>query len=306
MRAAALEVVVVGLGVGALLCLPPLARIGSAAEKVETIEREQAGPNQGRLSLTLNNDFTTAYFFRGIMNERDGFIWQPSIDLALSVYRGDGAIESVDLGLGIWSSVHSEETLADGSGPEALYETDYFPSVSLMWNGGLLTSLVYYFYTSPNGAFDTIEQIDLDFVYDDVGPLGAFSMYPTARFSFELKNTSFGDEEGGYFELAGAPRLELAMPGDQSDSYPIEVSFPWVLGLSLYDYYEDAGGDDDTFGFVSLGADASVPLAFIPQDFGSWSATAGVDVYFLGGHLEDANEDDEIYPVFTASITMDY
>ena len=294
-----------------LLFASPLVREVLAAEEVDEdavveVEEEDEGPNQGRLSLTLNNDFTTAYFFRGIMNERDGFIWEPSVDLSLNVYEGDDALESVDLGFGVWASYQSEDTLAEGAGPKALYETDYYPSVTLAWAGGLETSLTYYFYTSPNGAFNTVEQLDLGLAYDDSDLLGEFALNPTATFSFEIENTSFGDKEGGYFELAGAPGLEVAMPGDESDSYPIGLSFPIVLGLSMYDYYEDDNGDDDTFGFVSLGADASIPLAFIPEDFGSWSVTAGLDVYFLGNHLEDANENDDVFPVFTGSVTMDY
>jgi len=57
---------------------------------------------------------------------------------------------------------------------------------------------------------------------------------------------------------------------------------------------------------VTLGVDAGVPLAFIPEEFGSWSTTLGLDVFFLSDRLEDVNEDDNPYPVFTASVTMDY
>jgi hypothetical protein len=293
-----------------LLLSSPLAREARAVEDEEevavvAVEEEDEGPNQGRLSLTLNNDFTTAYFFRGILNERKGLIWQPSLDLSLNVYAGDGALESVDLGFGIWASYQSEDTLAEGAGPESLYEVDYYPSITLAWAGGIETSLIYYFYTSPNGAFNTVEQLDLELAYDDSELLGAFALNPTATFSFETKNTSFGDKEGGYFELAGAPGLEIALPGDESGSYPLGVSFPVVLGLSMYDYYEE-DGDEDTFGYVTLGVDAGVPLAFIPEDFGSWSATLGLDVFFLSDRLEDVNEDDNPYPVFTASVTMDY
>jgi len=294
------------VAVSALVLSLPLTRSIRAEEEEVVALEEDEGPNRGRLSLTLNNDFTTAYFFRGLMNERKGFIWQPALVLALNIYEGDDGLASVDLGFGIWNSIHSEETLADGAGPEAIYETDYYPSITFSWEGGLDTSLIYYFYTSPNGAFNTVEQIDLVLAYDDSELLGAFAMEPTATLSFEVKNSSFGDREGGYFELAGAPGFDVPMAGDESGSYPIELSFPILLGLSMYDYYEDDAGDDETFGYVSVGADASVPLAFIPEDYGSWSATAGVDVYFLGNHAEDANENDEVYPVFTGSITMDY
>ncbi len=51
-----------------LLLSSPLVREVRAVEEEEEVavvevEEEDAGPNQGRLSLTLNNDFTTAYSF---------------------------------------------------------------------------------------------------------------------------------------------------------------------------------------------------------------------------------------------------
>jgi hypothetical protein len=262
---------------------------------------EDEGPNTGRFSITLNNDFTNAYFFRGVLNERDGFIWQPSIELSMNVYSGEGLLTGVDLGFGIWNSVHTEETLADGAGPEALYETDYYPSITFTWAETLQTSVIYYWYTSPNGAFNTVEQIDLELSYDDSGLLGPFAFYPTATFSFELENTSFGDEEGGYFEFIGSPGFEVAL----SDDYPLAVSFPCVIGVSMYDYFEDDSGDDE-LGYGSLGLDAGLPLAFIPPDYGAWSVTLGLDIYLFNDNLEEANEGDEIYDVWTGSITMEY
>jgi hypothetical protein len=49
-----------------------------------------AAPNTGRLSLLLGNDFTTAYFFRGIVQERRGFITQPYAEVGLKLYEGKG------------------------------------------------------------------------------------------------------------------------------------------------------------------------------------------------------------------------
>ena len=76
-------------------------------------------------------------------------------------------------------------------------------------------------------------------------------------------------------------------------------------GLPLYDYFEDDSGDDE-FGYGSAGLDLSLPLAFVPPDYGAWSATLGVDVYFFADNLEQANEGDSISDVYTGSITMEY
>ena len=285
----------------ACLSLGLVMALAGGVSAHEEGEEEGEGPNRGRLSLTFNNDFTTAYFFRGVLNERDGFIWQPSIDLGLNVYEGEGALTSVDLGIGVWNSIHTEETLADGSGPEGIYETDYYPSIAFTLGNVLETVITYYWYTSPNGAFNTVEEAEISLAYDDSELLGPFAFYPTATFAFEVHNTSFGDDEGGVFEFGGTPGVEVPL----AENYPLSIDFPFMLGLSMYDYYEDDSGDD-TFGYFSQGLDAGIPLAFIPEDYGAWSFTLGVDVFFFGDNLEDANEGDSPYAVWTASLTLDY
>ena len=267
-------------------------------------EEEASGPNAGRMSFSLYSDFTTAYFFRGILQERNGFIWEPSADLSINVYAGDGTLASVDLGFNVWNSVHSNKTLADGSGPSNLYETDYTPSITLGWSNGFETSLSYPIFTSPNGAFSTVQQIDVGIAYDDSELLGPFALAPAVTFSFETDNTNFGTgKKGGFFELAGGPSFDL--PLDDEGNYPITTSVPLALGLSLYNYYDD-GTSDDTFGFFSFGLTASVPLAFIPEDFGTWSAGAGINVLVLSTTLKDINMGDSPFPIGTASISMEY
>jgi hypothetical protein len=294
-------------------------------EKADTLgtpearESEAAGPNRGRLSLTVASDITTAYFFRGILVERDGFIWQPYIELALNVFRGDGLLSSVDLGMGTWFSVQSEQTGATGEGPENLYEIDFYPSITATLSNGLSSSLSYIVYTSPNGAFSTVQQIDLGFAYDDSEVLGPFAVGPTATLSFEVDNGSdLGTRKGGYFELAGAPGFELEFEDGAAEDYPLAFTFPLALGLSMYDYYEfcfSPVDDDDnclgpthnqTFGFFSFGANAGVPLAFIPEDFGAWGVNLGINVYTLSQTLKNVNEGDNPYPVGTLSIAMQY
>jgi hypothetical protein len=311
------------------LAAPTTARAeaGEAApkeygQKADTLgtpepEVEIAGPNRGRVSFTLASDFTTAYFFRGILQERNGFIWQPYGEMAINLFKGEGILSSVDLGMGAWFSFQSEQTGATGGGPSNLYEVDYYPSISASLSNGLSTSVSYILYTSPNGAFSTIQQLDLGLAYDDSELLGPFAIGPTATFSFEVDNGSDGgSREGGYFELAGAPSIDLSFPADDAGNYPLTMSFPLAVGLSMYDYYEfcdlDALGDcvgpthNQTFGFFSFGANAGVPLTFIPDDFGEWSANLGINVLVLSQTLKDVNAGDNPFPIGTFSIAMTY
>jgi hypothetical protein len=285
---------------------PPVDERGSdTLGTPEPQEAEEKGPNLGRVHFSLTNDFTTAYFFRGILQERNGFIWQPSAQLDFHLWEGDGILNSVSLGFGIWNSFQTEKTGATG-GPTNLYETDYYPSLTLGWAGGVESSVTYNVYTSPNGAFVTTQEVALGLSFDDSDLLGAFALSPTATFAFETDNTSFGtDTKGGYAEFGVEPGIELSFPGDDAGDYPITASVPLAVGISLYDYYND-GVDNDVWGFFSFGLSASVPLAFVPDDFGAWSIGAGVNVLVLNDTLKAINSNDNPYPVGTISLAMEY
>ena len=67
------------------------------------------GPNTGKVSLSGGVDFVTAYYFRGIAQETHGFIAQPYVDIGLNILEPDeGWLNSLDLGVGTWNSLHSE------------------------------------------------------------------------------------------------------------------------------------------------------------------------------------------------------
>jgi hypothetical protein len=282
---------------------PPSAKAEDAAA---TEEEDSDDPNLGALSITIDSTFTTAYMFRGILNVRDGLIWQPSISLSLNLFESEeGVVESVDLGMGTWLSIQSED-YAGTPGSDGTYEVDYYPSLSVTWAGGITSAITYYFYTSPNDTFRTVEEVAIDLSYDDSEMLGAFALNPTATFAFETHSTSFGTGKGAVFELGLEPGVELELPCEKGAEYPIALTFPFKMGLSMDEYYNDNAGEDDTFGYARLGLHAGIPLACIPPRYGQWSITNGFDVYFLGDALETYNQNDEVYPVWTSSITMDY
>jgi hypothetical protein len=287
---------------------PPMDERGAdtlGTPEVKEEEAEEKSPNRGRVHFSLTNDITTAYFFRGILQERNGFIWEPSAEIDFHLWDGDGILNAVSLGFGIWNSLQTEKTGANG-GPTNLYETDYYPSLTLGWAGGFETSVTYNVYTSPNGAFVTTQEVALGLAYDDSELLGPFALSPTATFAFETDNTSFGtDDKGGYAEFGVEPGVEATLPFSGAEDYPVTYSAPLALGISLYDFYND-GVDDDTFGFFSFGVTANVPLAFIPEDFGAWSAGVGLNVLVLNDTLKAINSNDNPFPVGTFSLAMEY
>lgn len=248
-----------------------------------------AGPNQGRVSLSVGFDITNFYLFRGIPQENAEFIIQPYTDIGFDLHKGDGLINSLDLNVGTWNSFHSNQTGASeiGTEPDSWYESDLYAGITMGILEDWETGVVYNVLTSPNDAFATIHEIQLSLGYDDSGLLGDWALSPTATMIFEVQNQADnGDDEGIYLELGFGPSFTF----NEGAAYPVTLSIPVKLGFSVDDYYENGIGDDDTFGYLDLGLGLGVPLAFIPDDLGDWEATASVHLVFLGDSASDIGE----------------
>jgi len=82
--------------------------------------------------------------------------------------------------------------------------------------------------------------------------------------------------------------------------YPITLSIPAALG-----YFTDAyaGGNGAGIGYVDVGVTASVPLAFIPKDYGTWTASANLTYYHTPSDDQPGNPR-ENFLVSTLSLGM--
>jgi hypothetical protein len=258
-----------------------------------------AQEEESAFSGVLQLDVTNAYFFRGILQEREGVIIQPWTELYYSLYSSeDGFLRDLTVGGGVWTSFHSERTGATQD-PQWFYEADYYPLVSMEFAGGVSLTTVYYFYTSPNKAWSTVQELNFKFAYDDSEALGDWAMAPWINFAIEMENTSFGADRGTGIQLGIGPTLWAAEDESVSLTMPVEV------GLSLEDYYENADGSGNhTFGYVSAGVVASIPLGFVPESAGEWSLNLGGKVFYFNEILSDANRNKSVYPVGTASLAV--
>jgi hypothetical protein len=261
-----------------------------------------AAPNSGRISFTLGSDVTTAYFFRGILQERYGLIVQPYGEVNLNLYSDDeGPITSFTLLGGLWNSIHSERTLESGSGPGNWYEADVYAGFKFSLMKKLETKLFYIAYTYPNGAFNTVQELDAVFSLNDSDWLGTFALYPTFTVAGELDNTALGTDRGVYFELGARPSFTII----QSETYPVTLAVPLTVTFGQ-DYFDLNSTDDDHFGYARGGLIFGIPLAFIPSDYGSWSVSTGAYIYSFGNNLETANLDDDPWVVGTWGVSMTY
>lgn len=270
-----------------------------------------AGANNGAVKFNANLDFTTAYFFRGILQQKNGVIAQPSASLDFNLFHnGSGFVKSADVVLGTWDSVHSKQV-----NQNILFETDYSGGVSLGLPDHFNLSSSYVTLTSPAGAFGDVQEIDTTLSYDDTGMwndmfggvMKGISLQPYAMYAVELtggaNHSSGGYGYGKYLEAGINPSLTLV----HSERYPITLSVPMKVGLSVGNYYQRLGNhQNNVWGYASVGTDLSMPLHCIPARYGQWSVHVGGEYMWLNNDLARANGNNGFQAIGTVGISMSY
>lgn len=221
------------------------------------------------------------YVSRGVVNENQGFIAQPYLDLYFKLYEGEGFINKVSLNLGLWSSLHSEKTFASpGTALPAWYEFDWMPGMTVTFAKNFALSITWLdfdFVSSGGRAGNLLGNLS----YDDTDLLGAFALKPHIAVMKTFIGNGVGvpgGNQGWYYEAGIAPGFTVGKGG----TYPVSFVFPINVGLGHETYNED-------FGYASAGINASVPLAFVPECYGSWTLSTGFTYLRQGDNAAEAS-----------------
>jgi hypothetical protein len=243
-----------------------------------------ADPNPGALTITGSIDFLNQYMFRGIRQNSTGLVTWPAVDLGIAAYSGDGGLKSVGINFGTWNSLHSGDTGSDSASGKMWYESDFYATVGFGFGGGTSFSTTYTAYTSPNSIFTTVKEISFKLGVDDSAQLGKFAVKPYLVLAQEFgTDVGTGQADGGanagtYMEIGFAPGYAASRAS---------IAFPIKIGLSLSDYYE-LDGEDNKFGFFSIGGIVTVPLGGTTS-YGAWNLHGGVEYQALGTTTEFFN-----------------
>jgi hypothetical protein len=269
-----------------------LAALASPALAQDAAAPAAPKPNNGAFTITGANDFTNAYMFRGIRQETNGFIDWPYFDLGIAAYSNDKApLKAVTIDFGTWNSLHSDVTgaktdishLGCACG-KSWYESDFYATLGLGFQGGVSVGATYTAYTSPNLLFKTVQEIAFKVAVDDSSYLKKASLKPYGLVAFEFKADNGHQADGGakrgtYVELGVGPGY----------SWPkASIAVPVKVGLSGQDYYE-FNGKSDVFGYFSAAGVVTVPFTSAPTKFGTWNVHGGVEYQKYGGSLRDLN-----------------
>lgn len=244
-------------------------------EVKETVITE---PKKSRISGDLGLTILNAYNTRGIIVQNDGVIFQPYVNVYLNLYRGEGIINSVSIQAGLWGDLSSNLKVSDPSRDEAtrhFTELDFIPGASVTFLKRFTLTLLYNRYIAPAGGYNSGQWLQGILGYDDSGLIFPnFSFQPLFKALYELPSDTPAGLRGHswYFEPSLTPNYTFFA----NTKYPLNVGLNFTLGLGTEFYAGEA------FGYFAFGPQVSVPLGFIPSDFGKWTVSAGYRHYYLG------------------------
>ena len=248
---------------------------------------EPAAPKL-KLNVLLQLDVSDHYITpRGLNVENDGAIFQPLALLFANLYSSESSfISDVTLTAGLWSSFHTEKSGAD---PGNWNELDPILGLSYKFADCFKFETNYTAFKSMTDSYPTSQHLELKLSMDDSKWLGKFALNPFVAYWLELddKATVVFDpatsEESFYFTLGINPTIKF-------DAVKLEFpTFVNIVGNEFYQEFDGSGGGGGAAVFFTS-IKASVPLKFIPQEYGFWTWYAGVKYYHLNNDgLEDGN-----------------
>ena len=265
---------------------------------------EPKRPNTGHIALNFGVDWVSAYYFRGIAQEQSGANFQPYGSLSFKLIENAGPLTALTATPGIWNNWHAGGgTLVDPVDPKFWYESDlYFTLAATLWEN-VTIGLTYTAYTSPNDSFRAVQELALGVSLNDSKWLGAFALNPSLLVAGEVDGQAdAGRAHGVYLQLGLNPGYTLA----PKSAYPLTISLPVTLGLSGSNYYEFGTTRNPGFGYVQFGPVFSVPVAFIPKSYGTWTVKGAVEFLFLGETLKPLNDNDVFKPIGRIGIAALY
>lgn len=258
------------------------------AARTELAELKALSEARPAVHGAVSLDVTTAYYFRGVLQEDSGVIAQPGAELGWRLCGGESLVRDVDLTIGTWYSTHGNSTTGGSGG--ICYENDAYATLSARLFERVPAAASYAFYHSPNGSFRTVQEVSLSLGFDDAGLLLDSGLQPSVTFAFETNGqTDAGAKLGSYVEIGVSPSVSLCTLADCA----VTLALPVAVGLGIHDYFElPGGGGDETFGFADVGMVVSYDVPCVPARFGAWSMSLGLHWLGLGDSNEARNSGD--------------
>ncbi|MDB6033616.1 MAG: hypothetical protein JWM16_3954 [Verrucomicrobiales bacterium] len=245
---------------------------------------EPAPPS--RFHALSNFEFSDKYLTpRGMIVHNSGLTFQ-WLGLGLfNIYKGDSIINDVTLVGGLWNDFSSggvSQHAPFGSKPKVNWvEIDPIAGISTTIGKNFKLDVTYTAFNMQILDIGTSQHLEAKLSFDDGDYLKAFALHPYVSFWKELDGKAtaaqvpfivFAGKSGPgpshYFEAGVAPSYTFKDIG-------LKLEAPCRVLLPDKDFYGEYFAKASTVGLWEVGLKATVPLSFIPREYGGWSFHAG-------------------------------
>ncbi len=193
----------------------------------------------------------------------------------------------------IWSDLNDNVDSNIG-GP--IQEVDVNVGLTYAWDKFEFTlAHTYWLYGGDN---ENAIQFAVSYNDADLWGDSGFALNPSLLVHWRYEGIG-SQEECAVIQLGVSPTVYTFM---EDSDYPISLSVPVNVGFFTDDYQ---GGEGGGFGYANIGVVGSVPLAFIPAEYGAWSASASV-TYWYTPDDEIPGNPEESFVVTALSIGFSY
>lgn len=232
--------------------------------------------DSSKWTVSLGYDYASHFVSYGadVWGGGDDFFGSESTSFLWADFAVD--LEPLTLNFGVWGDINSN---GDDSLGGSIQEIDVYVGLAYTIERFTLgvTYLEWYY------ASDEERMVDLTVSFDDSDLLfGGFAFNPTFVAHFRVDGNG-EQEEAAAFVFGVEPAFQLT-----DGRYGLSLSIP----ASVAFFTDDFQGGDSGFGYASVGATLEMPLAFIPSDYGEWTAAVNLTYYMtdedaIPGNVEE-------------------
>jgi hypothetical protein len=195
----------------------------------------------------------------------------------------------------VWSDINNNVDSAIGG---SLQEVDLNVGVAYVFDKFTFSAAVgQWLYAS-----DVEGILDVGVAYNDAGlwesfASADFALNPSLLVHYRFDPNGAQEDDSAAFVLGIKPSWKFLTDTD----YPITLAVP----MSVAFFTSEFQGGDSGYGYFTVGAVATVPLAFIPVKYGSWTASLGASYYNTDEDAIPANPQDN-FLVTTLSVNVGF
>lgn len=257
------------------------------------------------VSFHANVQWTTVYFFRGILQTSKGFILQPGgdvlFDLPIPTALGEGTLDRLWFKVGNWNSLSTGDA-AVGGHHAGWQELDVYADFGATFAGGVQTSIQMMGYTSPANSFEPTLELSGTLAWDWRPEIYRFKPEVNVRFWGQLAAEVYhsrtpGKDEGIWLGIGVTPSLSSRF---MFFDRPLTIAVPVEFGFGLDNYYGNKGAE---FGYCLTGVDLSLPIGSIDPAYGRFIITNSCRLLIPNSVV---HQSDDPYFVFSLGMAWEF